>query len=59
MKTENLQKKFIYLMLVTLFAFAMSSCGIIKSALEGVSGLVGANETATVIAKAKSVTNIK
>jgi hypothetical protein len=50
MKTENLHRKFIYLMLVTLLALTISGCAIIRSVTEGVYGLVGANETATVIA---------
>lgn len=50
MKTENLQKRFIYLVLISLFALGSSGCGIVSGAFSKVSGIMGTNETATVIA---------
>lgn len=48
-------KKLFYLTTVLFAAVALAGCGIFHSAVEGVSGLAGLNETATVIANTAQI----
>lgn len=50
MKTENLRKRIIVLASISLMALAISGCSLVSGTIDGLSGLVGLNDTGTVIA---------
>lgn len=55
MKTENLRKRIIFLVFISLIAFMLGGCSLIGGTIDGFSGLVGLNDTGTVIANRAQV----
>jgi len=49
MRTVNLRNRFVFFAVVPLLALAISGCGVAGSVIDNVTGLVGLNETGTVI----------